>query len=481
MSSNRRRTFKSVALTRLAQAVALGLTATLVGCQSTSHLGDDESVRVHVQPRVKHKPVFVQAKPAEQVPQDVWERIRQGFQLQDDIGVNPRIEQQRLWFASNPSFLQTAGDRSSLYIHYIVERLEERDMPLELALLPAIESAYNPMAYSRAHAVGLWQFIPSTGRHYNLRQTNFYDGRRDITASTNAALNYLSRLHDMFNGDWLLALAAYNAGEGTVSRAIERNERVGLPTDYWNLPLPQETRDYVPKLLALSQVVLTPDAYGVNLNPIANEPYFEAVAIKDRLDLSRVAALAEIDEDELFQLNPAFKKRMTVDGPHQLLVPTAKAQLLTSSLSSMKPEELLALQPKAAVFEAALAEAKAPPARSVRYRVKRGDSLGSIAQANRVSVKDLQRWNKLKGNRLTAGQTLVMQSSQPAIKLASASKPAPASSNKQRATQYKVRKGDSLYLVAKRFNVEMQHLKRWNPRSGQALKPGQTLTVYLPH
>ncbi|MCU1734196.1 MULTISPECIES: transglycosylase SLT domain-containing protein [Pseudomonas] len=476
MSSTCRRTFKSVALTRLAQAIALGLSATLVGCQSTSQMGDAESVRMHVQPRIKQKPVFVQAKPVEQAPQDVWERIRQGFQLQDDINVNPRIEQQRLWFASNPTFLETAGDRGSLYIHYIVERLEERDMPLELALLPAIESAYNPMAYSRAHAVGLWQFIPSTGRHYNLRQTNFYDGRRDITASTNAALDYLGRLHDMFNGDWLLALAAYNAGEGTVSRAIERNERLGLPTDYWNLPLPQETRDYVPKLLALSQVVLTPQAYGVNLNPIANEPYFEAVAIKDRVDLSRVAALAEIDEDELFQLNPAFKKRMTVDGPQQLLVPTAKAQLLTTSLSNMRPEELLTLRPKSAVFEAALAEASAP-ARSTRYRVKRGDSLGSIAKANRVSVNDLQRWNKLSGNRLKPGQTLVMQGVQPATTVASLS----AADAKKRATQYKVRKGDSLYLVAKRFNVEMQHLKRWNPRSGQALKPGQTLTVYLPH
>lgn len=476
MSSTCRRTFNSAVLTRLAQAIALGLSATLVGCQSTSHIGDSESVRVHVQPRLKQKPVFVQAKPAEQVPQDVWERIRQGFQLQDDIGVNPRIEQQRLWFASNPSFLETAGDRGSLYIHYIVERLEEREMPLELALLPAIESAYNPMAYSRAHAVGLWQFIPSTGRHYKLRQTNFYDGRRDITASTNAALDYLTRLHDMFNGDWLLALAAYNAGEGTVSRAIERNERLGLPTDYWNLPLPQETRDYVPKLLALSQVVLTPEAYGVNLNPIANEPYFEAVAIKDRLDLSRVAALAEIDEDELFQLNPAFKKRMTVDGPQQLLVPTAKAQLLTTSLSKMKPEELLTLQPQKAVFEAALAEASTPT-RSTRYRVKRGDSLGSIAKANRVSVKDLQRWNKLSGNRLKAGQTLVMQGAKPTTTVASVS----AADARKRATQYKVRKGDSLYLVAKRFNVEMQHLKRWNPRSGQALKPGQTLTVYLPH
>ncbi|MCW2272331.1 MULTISPECIES: transglycosylase SLT domain-containing protein [Pseudomonas] len=472
MSSTSRRTFNSVTLTRLAQASALALAATLVGCQSTRQIDESESVRAHnYQARMKQKPVFVPVKQAEQAPQDVWERMRQGFALQDDMAVNPRIEQQRLWFASNPSFLENAGDRGSLYIHYIVERLEERNMPLELALLPAIESAYNPMAYSRAHAVGLWQFIPSTGRYFNLRQTRFYDGRRDITASTNAALNYLTRLHDMFNGDWLLALAAYNAGEGTVSRAIERNERLGLPTDYWNLPLPQETRDYVPKLLALSQVVMTPQAYGVNLNPIANEPYFEAVAIKDRLDLSRVAALAEIDEDELFQLNPAFKKRMTVDGPQQLLVPTAKAQLLTASLSNMKPEELLSLQPKKAVFEAALAEASAPKAsRNSRYRVKRGDSLGAIARANKVSVKDLQRWNKLSGHSLKAGQTLVMQGAQPV-----------QGKDSKKPTQYKVRKGDSLYLVAKRFNVEMQHLKRWNPRSGHALKPGQTLTVYVPH
>ena len=476
MSSSSRRTSQSVALTRLAQISALALAATLVGCQSTRQVDESESVRAHnYQARIKHKPApLIIAKPKQQAPQDVWERMRQGFALQDTIDVNPRIEQQRLWFASNPRFVETAGERGSLYLHYIVERLEERDMPLELALLPAIESAYNPMAYSRAHAAGMWQFIPSTGRHFNLRQTNFYDGRRDVTASTNAALDYLSRLHDMFNGDWLLALAAYNAGEGTVSRAIERNEKLGLPTDYWNLPLPQETRDYVPKLLALSQVVSTPESYGVNLNPIANEPYFAAVAINDRLDLSRVAAFADIDEDELIQLNPAFKKRMTVDGPQQLLVPTAKAQLLSASLSNLNPEQLLSLQPRKAVFEAAVAEASAPATRS--YRVKRGDNLGSIAKANRVSVKGIQRWNKISGNRLKAGQVLAMRGGN--APSAAANRVASA---KQRSTQYKVRKGDSLYLVAKRFNVEMQHLKRWNPRSGHALKPGQTLTVYLGH
>ncbi|MFK3775378.1 transglycosylase SLT domain-containing protein [Pseudomonas sp. NPDC089406] len=477
MSSRSRRTSHSVALTRLAQISALALAATLVGCQSTRQLDESDSVRAHnYQARIKHKPapLVVKAKPQAQAPQDVWERMRQGFALQDGIDVNPRIEQQRLWFASNPSFVETAGERGSLYLHYIVERLEERDMPLELALLPAIESAYNPMAYSRASAAGMWQFMPATGRHFNLRQTSFYDGRRDVTASTNAALDYLNRLHDMFNGDWLLALAAYNAGEGTVSRAIERNEKLGLPTDYWNLPLPQETRDYVPKLLALSQVVNTPEAYGVNLNPIANEPYFEAVAINERLDLSRVAAFADIDEDELIQLNPAFKKRMTVDGPKQLLVPTAKAQLLSDRMSNLKPEELISLQPNKAVFQAALAEAKAPAARS--YRVKRGDNLGSIAKANRVSVKQLQSWNGMRGNSLKVGQVLALRGGN--APSAAGSRVADA---KQRSTQYKVRKGDSYYLVAKRFNVEMKHLKRWNPRSGHALKPGQTLTVYLSH
>jgi membrane-bound lytic murein transglycosylase D len=329
------------------------------------------------------------------------------------------------------------------------------------------------MAYSRSDAVGLWQFIPSTGRYFNLRQTRFYDGRRDITASTTAALDYLTRLHDMFNGDWLLALAAYNSGEGTVSRAIERNEKLGLPTDYWNLPLPAETQAYVPKLLALSQVVLAPEAYGVNLSPIANEPYFQVVEINQRMDLSRVAAVANIDEDELFQLNPAFKQRTTIDGPQHLLVPTSKAQLLTASLSTMKPEELISQRSLKPVFDGMDSGETGKLKRS--YRVKNGDNLSLIAKANKVDIKDLQRWNKLTGKNLKTGQTLVMQDTGKGK-----GKSESVASNKK-STQYKVKQGDSLYMVARRFNVEMQHLKRWNPDSAQALKPGQLLTVYLPH
>ncbi|QAY85844.1 transglycosylase SLT domain-containing protein [Pseudomonas arsenicoxydans] len=483
MSSSIRKAINSDALTRLAQAIAVAVSATLAGC--SSHVPQTEATHTpNIAARAKQKPIWLSEKPTPQVPQDVWERMRQGFQLQDGLGVNPRIEQQRLWFASNPSFLENAGERGSLYIHYIIERLEERNMPLELALLPVIESAYNPMAYSRADAVGLWQFIPSTGRYYNLRQTRFYDGRRDITASTTAAMDYLTRLHDMFNGDWLLALAAYNAGEGTVSRAIERNEKLGLPTDYWNLPLPAETQAYVPKLLALSQVVLAPEAYGVNLNPIANAPYFQVVEINQRMDLSKVAAVANIDEDELFQLNPAFKQRTTIDGPQHLLVPTSKAQLLTASLSTMRPEELISKKSFKPVFEGADESEVASLKRA--YRVKRGDNLAAIAKANKVDVKDLQRWNKMSGKDLKVGHTLVMQDTTKRsggrvnTVVAANSKNGSKAAKAKPPTQYKVQQGDSLYMVAKRFNVEMQHLKRWNPRVGQALKPGQMLTVASP-
>ena len=518
MPSPPRKTLNSKALAQGAQALVVVFCAFLSGCQSLGNGADDQGRDTDLTVGLEREPEWLTASVKPEQPQDIWERVRAGYQLQDEIGINPRIEQQRLWFVSNPSFVEKAGERSGPYIHYIVERLEERNMPMELALLPMIESAYNPFAYSHAHAVGLWQFIPSTGRHFNLRQTSWYDGRRDVMASTNAAMNYLSRLHEMFNGDWLLALAAYNAGEGRVSRAIERNQKLGLPTDYWNLSLPTETRNYVPKLLALSQVVMTPQAYGVSLEPIANEPYFEKVELKQRMDLSRVAAMAELDEDELYQLNPAFKRRITLDGPQHLLVPTDKAELLIANLSMMKPQDLVdwqeyhvragdslhgianryhltvsilkdinklssnhlrigqvlsipaqpGVQPREPLFQNLASRESTPRS----YRVKNGDNLWQIAKTHRVAVKDIQRWNNLKGNSLRAGQTLALHGGEPA------SEP---SGGRSAVTYYKVRKGDSLYLIAKRFKVQMKHLQHWNPRSGSALKPGQTLTLHLPH
>jgi len=518
MPSPTRKTLDFDALARAAQALVVVFAATLAGCQNLDRQIEDPGRDTDHAVGLERQPEWLTEVPEPEAPQDIWERMRTGFKLQGEIGVNPRIERQRLWYVSNPAVIENACERGSLYIHYVVERLEERNMPLELALLPVIESAYNPFAYSRSHAVGLWQFIPSTGKHFNLQQTSWYDGRRDITASTNAAMNYLSRLHVMFNGDWLLALAAYNAGEGTVSRAIERNQKLGLPTDYWNLPLPKETQDYVPKLLALSQLVMAPEAYSINLNPIANEPYFELVAVNQRMDLSRVAAMADVDEDELYLLNPAFKKRITLDGPQHLLVPTDKAELLTANLSLMKPQELVDWQEyrvragdslngianRYHLTVNTLKEINKLPSNSLRvgqvlnipaqpgmkpdqplfkdvasykeeprsYRVKSGDNLWQIAKAHNVEVRDLQRWNKLSGKSgLKVGQVLILQGGSTAT---------PSSNSEREAiTYYKVRKGDSMYLIAKRFKVEMRHLQRWNPRSSRSLKPGQTLTLYL--
>ncbi len=511
------------AWTRASRALAASccLLLALSGCQNLQHAGTpDDSRETDVAVGLEQDSEWVEAEPEEQPPEDIWERVRQGYKLQDQISTNPRIERQRLWFASNSAVIENATERGSPYIHYVVEQLDARNMPLELALLPIIESSYNPLAYSRSHAVGLWQFIPSTGRNFNLRQTNWYDGRRDIAASTNAAVSYLNNLHDMFNGDWLLALAAYNAGEGTVSRAIERNQRLGLPTDYWNLPLPRETQEYVPKLLAVSQIVLSPQAYGVRLPQIANEPYFEEVEFKQRMDLSSVAEIAEIDEDELFLLNPAYKKGITLDGPQHLLIPTEKAEQFNANLALLKPSKQVdwqeyrvragdSLHSIANRFQLTVNTLKdinhlrsnhlsigqvlsipaepgsktraplyqaPPPVQAKTYRVQSGDNLWTIAKAHRIEVSDLKRWNRLQGNALKIGQSLQVQPPSTAAGATTKGSAKPAGS----VTYYKVRQGDSLYLIAKRFKVDLKQLQRWNPKAGKQLKPGQTLALYLP-
>ncbi|MEK1940937.1 MAG: LysM peptidoglycan-binding domain-containing protein [Pseudomonas sp.] len=518
-------------LARLARVLLVVSVAVLAGCQSTASHSPSPSNNVTLSSRTQ-PPEWMTDTSGSDKPQDIWDRMRSGFKLQDEIGINPRIEQQRLWFASKPAYLESASGRGSLYIHYVVERLEANNMPLELALLPVIESSYNPFALSRSDAVGLWQFIPSTGRNFNLQQTTWYDGRRDITASTNAAIEYLSRLHEMFNGDWLLALAAYNAGEGTVSRAIERNEKLGLPTDYWNLPLPKETQDYVPKLLALSQLVNAPAAYGINLNPIANQPYFEVVEFDKPMDLTRVAAMADMDRDELIQLNPAFKRQITRGGPSHLLVPAQKAQRLTATLAQIQPSDITDFQeyrvrkgdslhgiasryklsadelkeanaisgnnlsvgqtltipvsagskpapspfPESNGKSIAVASSTTTSIKLKSYKVKGGDNLWQIAKANKLDVADLRRWNNLPDNSVKPGQTLALQGTQQVIRSIAKNSPA---QGRETVTYYKVQKGDSMYMIAKRFNVEMQNLKSWNPKTSHDLTPGQTITLYL--
>lgn len=428
---------------------------------------------------------------------DIWQRIRHGFQLLDEDESNPRIDQQRLWFASRTQSLEAITKRSSPYIHYIVEALDNRNMPLELALLPVIESAYNPLAYSPSHASGLWQFIPSTGRNFKLKQTRWYDGRRDIMASTEAALDYLTYLNNMFDGDWLLTLAAYNAGEGTINRAIKRNNELGLPTDYWNLQLPKQTQAYVPKLLGLAQLIASPHAYALNLPEVPDEPYFAQVSLEHQLDLTRIAALAKVPAEHIQELNPAFKEGVTLDGPQHVLVPAEHAKHLERKLATLTPDQLTPVRPytvrsgdtlsgiaqrhgtsvasirqlnqlksnQLRIGQHLKLAGQAPsvtsseiPASVSRHLVRQGDTLSALASRYGVSTTQLQQWNSLGNNRLKIGQNLRI---------------------KPDTTRYVIRSGDTLSGIAKRHKVSTRQLQSWNPSQGRLLKPGQTLTLYL--
>jgi membrane-bound lytic murein transglycosylase D len=317
---------------------------------------------------------------------DLFERMRRGFSLPqvDDI----RVRRELAWYAAHSAYLERTFDRGRRYLHHIVETLEERNMPLELALLPVVESAFDPFARSPSLASGLWQFIPSTGRRYGLDQDWWQDERRDVLAATRAALDHLAELHEAFDGDWLLALAAYNAGEGSVRRAIEKNERRGLPTDFFHLDLRRETRAYVPKLLAIAELVAEPDLFGVEFPAIPNEPYFALVDTGDQVDLGLIADLAEIPRDELRALNPEFKRWATAPyGPHQLLVPAPAKERFEQVLSTLPPAKRL---------------------RFVRHVVRRGDTLAGIARQYRVPLEALRSVNRVRGSLIHPGQDLLV-------------------------------------------------------------------------
>jgi membrane-bound lytic murein transglycosylase D len=259
------------------------------------------------------------------LPNDLWERIRKGYQmpnLENELA-NDRTQ----WYSAKPDYLQRMTERSNKYLYHIVEELEARKMPTELALLPFIESAFNPQAVSSARASGMWQFMPATGKSFDLKQNAFRDDRRDVQASTRAALDYLERLHKMF-GDWHLALAAYNWGEGNVGKAIARNKRAGLPTGYTDLNMPMETRMYVPKLQAMKNIVGNPPQYGVVLPSIPNHPYFQSVPLRRDMDVSVAAKLADISEQDFKALNPsAHRPVLLAAGSPNILLPWDNAEV----------------------------------------------------------------------------------------------------------------------------------------------------------
>jgi membrane-bound lytic murein transglycosylase D len=331
-----------------------------------------------------------QAQPAPEMrPEDytdVFARMRSGFSL--PVIEDPRVERQLAWYAAHPDYLDRAFLRGRRYLHHIVEQLEQRDMPRELALLPVVESAFDPFAISSSRAAGLWQFMPRTGRHYGLEQDWWADGRRDVLAATDAALQHLEDLHAEFDGDWLLALAAYNAGSGSVRRAMDRNRRAGKPTDFFHLPLKAETRAYVPKLLAIAQLASEPERFGIEFPTIPNAPYFELVDVGGQIDLGRVADLAGIPIDELRALNPEYKRWATApDGPHELLMPAPTSENFLQALATLPAAERL---------------------RFTRHTVRRGDTLIAIAKRYGVSVEALRTVNRVRGSLIRPGQELLV-------------------------------------------------------------------------
>lgn len=351
---------------------------------------------------------------SEPEPQDLWTRIRAGFALPNRR--HPKAYKEAQEYADSRDYLDATIERAKPYLYYVVEEIEKRGMPTEIALIPVIESAYQASANSSSGAAGIWQLIPSTGRHFGLKKDFWYDGRRDIAASTQAALKYLEKLNTDFDGDWLLTLAAYNAGEGTVLRAVKKNRQAGKPIDFWSLDLPRETEAYVPRLLGIAALVDAPEDFGVTLASIPNEPYLTSVELDGQINLKLAAKMAGMSDREIRHLNPGFTNGVTDPrGEHPLLLPADKAARFTAKLATLDPAKRLGDTPpskkKAAKKkpDAKRLEAHAAPAgkQPITYTVRAGDSLARIAQRFKITVAQLQEWNTdLTGKYLQPGHNL---------------------------------------------------------------------------
>ena len=390
---------------------------------------------------------------------DLFARIRGGFVLSDPDEAS--IDQQLSWYASHPDYLQRAFGRSDMYLYYIVTQLEERHMPLELALLPVIESAFEPYAYSRARAAGLWQFIPGTGSRFGLKQDWWYDGRRDVVASTTAALDYLQALHDEFNGDWLLAVASYNCGELAVEHAVQVNQAEHRPIDFWHLRLPRETEAYVPKLLAMKRLVDDPAKYGLAFTAIPNQPYFARVNTQGQINLQVAAQIAGITPDEVYELNPAFHRWASdPTGPFYLLIPVDAAPVFEQNVADLTLDERMGVE---------------------HYEVKRHDTVYSIARRFKTTPEILRKLNTLPSGRLMVGTDVDVPATvytlPENVKLA-----AERVDGRFRWTRHfrfqVVRRGDSLWAIARRNRMNVHTLARLNGLTpGQTLHPGQRLRL----
>ena len=473
-----------VRLNRL--GVAISVATLLSACsvvQDSSPLVTAEAGRVHSpasdsqqavtarsgSPRVRIPSGIVESAEIVNQYQNIWARISDGlsFSLEHD---NVRIEEQIAFYSENPAFLATVTERARPFIFEIVEELEKRSLPMELALLPIVESAYNPNATAGRNTAGLWQIISSTARSLGIKQDWWYDGRRDPIASTSAALDYLSTLNEAFGNDWLLALAAYNTGQGNVQKAIDQNQRRSRSVDYWSLNLSSTTKEFVPKLIALARLISAPDQYGLELADVHNERVVALIDAGTQIDLALVAEVAGVEPAILYQLNPGIRQWAThPDGPHTLLVPVNQVELFKSAVASLEGQT---------------------PVTWDRYVVQSGDTLSKIARQFNTQVAALQQVNGIEGSRIIAGESLLIprayNSSAPIISpnapeyqtgLALTGEVPPQGFTPP--TRYEVRSGDSLWRIAGRYNLSASTLAEWNNISTESiLRPGQVLMFH---
>jgi membrane-bound lytic murein transglycosylase D len=395
-------------------------------------------------------------------PYDIWDRIRDRFSL--DHPMNKRIERELNWYKKHPKYIKRVVDRARPYLHLMVKEAELREFPAEIVLLPIVESAFQPFAYSHGRAAGLWQFIPGTGRRFGLKMSWWYDGRRDVAESTRAAYDYFDYLTRLFDDNWMHALASYNSGEGTVRRAIKKNRKKGKKTDYWSLDLPRETEGYVPKLLAIAAIIDEPHKYGIELDPVENKPFLTTVDVGSQIDMDLAAELAELSLEEIYLYNPAFNRWATdPKGPHKLLVPIEKAEVFTKNLAHYPENERIKWK---------------------RYRVKSGEVLGTIAEKHHTSVSLIKQVNRIRGNTIRVGQKLIIPVARKKLyrySMSSSQRLSKIKNTKRSGERidYLVAEGDTLWGISQQFKVSVAQIASWNgmaPRD--TLRPGSKLVIW---
>lgn len=421
----------------------------------TAHTGKTKPAPIQTDETVAHVNYGPNSRPL------IWERVRSGFSLPNGQE-HEAVEDFVRFYQSKPRYLQQVTQRAEPFMHYIVEELSHRNMPMEIALLPAIESAFQADALSPSRAAGIWQFTDDTAKRYGLKRSWWYDGRRDVYESTQAALDYLQFLNVEFSGDWMLTLAAYNAGPGTVERAIEKNRVNGKPTDFWNLDLPTETQRYVPKLLALKALVTSAGQIGgVDLFPIPDEPYFAAIEIDTQCNLDSAAGIAGLPVVDFQALNPGFLRgRTDPDGPHRLLVPRAHAAEFKSRVSELATEDMLQAR---------------------HHRVARGESWTHIASRYGVSVADIKENNpgERSKTRPTSGHVLLIPTRKEVVAIAEAPRtPSPVRSEDGQVV-HTVAAGETFWSIARSYGVPVKMLAKWNRKNAShRLQIGDRLVVF---